>query len=570
MPPSIGSQLIKYEANQVPAIAGALDALSIWNDSSKAKRAGEWGKSAWDMVSSVVRNVQTGKSSWAKYMGEFVNKEWKTSFAKATAARAVKRFFDTAQSKEMNPNWDTNDEIVVLNAAAEHETGTVVKQISSTFFHQLRDFEDSRVVALASNGDPDMTPSNQDDGRSLLIKGGEVVLATMSGDALAARGVLIDLGKTELGPLLADAFKELPQVKWLEAIDKEWDVEDSNFQENERVVTRDGKLATVKGLNMFKKGITLVKLDDGQELEVESRFLNRVFKRNEFVWTARFEPLAQKVVKSIGLIVRVIKTNLFYQVRSLALGTQDLYLAKYMQPMEAKYQAVLNSTPMVQDFKSAAMMDRVVQSPCGIQRRMRNSLQMHEGRMRRDQQMTRELTMVADANAQTYTRVHEKREFASIQGEIPVDELPWNFEHRAPIQNFQNNTDHKSGGVIDWLWSHLWGPQPKQTTLSIENTKQTALSIQDPSRNEKRRRLVTVAGQQGAQPRVEASNQRAAPSEPTSSNLQATTQRLEGSTDATCIPAKQDVKDTTTGWSTTATIVVMMAVMLCALLYFNR
>ena len=137
--------------------------------------------------------------------------------------------------------------------------------------------------------------------------------------------------------------------------------------------------------------------------------------------------MAGKVVKSIGLIIRVQKVNVFYQVRKLSDGTEDLYLAKHMMPMELKYQAVLNSTPMVIDFKAAAIMNsKVKRSPCGLQRKMENNLAMHEGREQYDNELTRQLVTEGDANNLEVARAIDSAKRADAFGLlIDGNELPW-------------------------------------------------------------------------------------------------------------------------------------------------
>ena len=409
----------------IPEVATRIDNLVIWN---KPPATPNWADEAWTMVRGVVGGG--GASSWKKYVDEFLNKTWATDFGKRQAALAVKRFFDTAASKEMNPEWSGDSEVSLLNEAAHHETSTMVKNIANRFFYDLRDFDSGLVSSVGAGGAPDLTP---EDGRGLLIKAGQTALTALSGDELELRGQLISLGKTELGPLLHQAFKKLPHSDWMKAIDKEWDVQDANFRVGERVVTQNGRMAVVAKQHFFKPDVVTVTLaETGHTVDVAASLLNRSFKRGEWTWTARYEPIAGKVVKSIGLITRIQKVNTFYQVRKLSDGISDLYLAKHMMPMALKYQAVLNSTPMVMDFKTATLFDHSVKlNPCNIQARMETSLAMHEGREQYDNALTRQLVKEGNANqkeAAVAAGAMEAGEFGYFGlPQEPGEELPWQY-----------------------------------------------------------------------------------------------------------------------------------------------
>ena len=137
-------------------------------------------------------------------------------------------------------------------------------------------------------------------------------------------------------------------------------------------------------------------------------------------------------MKSIGLITRIQKVNTFYQVRKLSDGISDLYLAKHMMPMALKYQAVLNSTPMVMDFKTATLFDHSVKlNPCNIQARMETSLAMHEGREQYDNALTRQLVKEGNANqkeAAVAAGAMEAGEFGYFGlPQEPGEELPWQY-----------------------------------------------------------------------------------------------------------------------------------------------
>ena len=219
----------------------------------------------------------------------------------------------------------------------------------------------------------------------------------------------------------------------MKAIDKEWDVQDANFRVGERVVTQNGRMAVVAKQHFFKPDVVTVTLaETGHTVDVAASLLNRSFKRGEWTWTARYEPIAGKVVKSIGLITRIQKVNTFYQVRKLSDGISDLYLAKHMMPMALKYQAVLNSTPMVQDFKTATLFDHSVKlNPCNIQARMETSLAMHEGREQYDNALTRQLVKEGNANqkeAAVAAGAMEAGEFGYFGlPQEPGEELPWQY-----------------------------------------------------------------------------------------------------------------------------------------------
>ena len=403
-----------------PRVAAQLNQSPIWN---KSQDDPGWANSAWQLATGIVQSAG-GNSSWKHMLDEFTEKTWATDYGRGQAALAVKRFYSTASGVSMNPEWNGNTEVSLLNKAADHETSSMAMNIANRFFAKLNDFDSGEVQKVGTGGAPDLTPG----GKGLLIKAGQTALSVLSGDELTARGQLIDLGKTELGPLLHSAFQKLPHNDWMQAIEKEWDVEDANFQDGEQVVTQGGRLATVKKAYIFKKDVVTVTLaETGKVVDVKASMLNRVFKRGEWTWTARFEPIAGKVVKSIALIIRVQKTNLFYQLRKLSDGTEDLFLAKHMLPMALKYQAVLNSTPMVQDFRSAALIDSKVKlSPCDMQLKMETSLAMHEGRNQYDNKLTRELITQGDANNLAVARAIEATQTAEGFG-IGVEggDLPW-------------------------------------------------------------------------------------------------------------------------------------------------
>ena len=408
-------QLVLYNPN----VSEKLNSSQIWTTSSSNPG---WAKDAWSLVSGVIKQAG-GNSAWKQYIDEFVNKQWATDYGAKQAALAVKRFYDTASSKSMNPEWSGSTEVASLNKAAYHETGSVARNIANRFFAKLHDFDSGNVLQVG--GAPDLTPN---DGKGLIVKAGQTAISMLTGDELEARGKLIELGKTELGPLLHQAFKKLPHDDWMKAIEKEWDVEDANFRDGEQVVTKSGKLAIIKKSYIFRKDVVTIELaETGKTVDVQASLLNRSFKRAEWVWTARFEPMAGKVVKSIGLIIRVQKVNVFYQVRKLSDGTEDLFLAKHMMPMALKYQAVLNSTPMVIDFKAAAIMNsKVKRSPCGLQKKMENNLAMHEGREQYDNMLTRQLVAEGDANNLEVARAIDSAKRADAFGLlIEGNELPW-------------------------------------------------------------------------------------------------------------------------------------------------
>lgn len=409
------TQVVLYN----PKVAERLNANTIW---TQADLPG-WGKLAWNIVTDVIGQAG-GKSAWKQYIDEFTGKTWATDYGARQAALAVKRFYDTASGTSMNPEWTGNTDVATLNKAAYHETGSMVKNIANRFFAKLHDFDSGNVLSVGGGGAPSLTPG---DGKGLLVKVGQTALSLLTGDELEARGKLIELGKTELGPLLHDAFKKLPHDDWMRAIEKEWDVEDANFRDGEQVVTHSGKLAIVKKAYVFRKDVVSITLaETGKTVDVRAAMLNRAFKRGEWAWTARFEPIAGKVVKSIGLIIRVQKVNVFYQMRKLSDGTEDLFLAKHMLPMDLKYQAVLNSTPMVIDFKQAALMNsRVKRSPCGLQNKMETNLAMHEGREQYDNMLTRQLITEGDANNLEVQRAIVATKAADAFGLNFDEALPW-------------------------------------------------------------------------------------------------------------------------------------------------
>ena len=121
----------------------------------------------------------------------------------------------------------------------------MVKNIANRFFYDLRDFDSGLVQGVGQGGAPELTPG---DGKGLLVKAGQTAVAALSGDELELRGQLISLGKTELGPLLHQAFKKLPHSDWMKAIDKEWDIQDANFRVGERVVTQNGHRLPSSGM----------------------------------------------------------------------------------------------------------------------------------------------------------------------------------------------------------------------------------------------------------------------------------------------------------------------------------
>ena len=458
----------------IPAVSGAIDALTIWND--PVAKPG-WGEEAWKRVSSIVTN-QGGDSTWAKYVGEFAKKTWQTEFGKKAAAIAMRRFFDTAASPTMNPKWHGGSEVTVLNDAAHHETSQLSKELATKFFSGFGDMEDGKVAVVGAGGAPDVTPGG---GKGLLVKAGQMGLSYLSGNDLDLRGQLIALGKTEIGPLMQQAFKKLPHDAWMKAIDKEWDVEDAHFVMGERVVTQSGRMAVVKNINLFKPDVITVTLNNGEEIDVAAHLLNRSFKRGEWAWTARFEPLANKVVKSIGLITRIIKVNVFYQVRKLSDGTDDLYLAKHMMPMELKYQAVLDTTPMAVDFKTASLFDNTVKlNPCNLPAKMANSLAMHEGGAQTDKKMARDLQMVGDANANEMAIAADAADAPGMltQGA----DMPWRHDRAQKLIKNSSTVAKTGQGWFDWLFTP-W--VPKQPALT-EGRRDFPKAIQEKGR----RRLV--------------------------------------------------------------------------------
>ena len=60
----------------------------------------------------------------------------------------MKRFYDTASSKSMNPEWSGNSELATLNKAAYHETGAVARNIANRFFAKLHDFDSGNVLQV--------------------------------------------------------------------------------------------------------------------------------------------------------------------------------------------------------------------------------------------------------------------------------------------------------------------------------------------------------------------------------------------------------------------------------------
>ena len=401
-------------------------------------------------------------------LDEFTGKKWATDYGRGQAALAVKRFYNTASGVAMNPQWNGNTEVSLLDKAANHETSSMAMNIANRFFAKLHDFDSGEVQKVGTGGAPDLTPG----GKGLLLKAGQTAISVLSGDELTARGQLIDLGQSELGPLLHSAFQKLPHNDWMQAIEKEWDVEDANFQDGEQVVTQSGKLARVKKAYIFRKGVVTVTLaETGKVVDVQAAMLNRVFKRGEWAWTARFEPIAGKVVKSIGLIIRVQKTNVFYQLRKLSDGTEDLYLAKHMLPMALKYQAVLNSTPMVLDFRNAALIESKGKlNPCDVQITMETSLAMHEGRNQYDNKLTRELITQGNANNEQVARAIQSTKTAEgFAYGVDGGELPWESVKAKQLVGIARTGQ-------SWL---EWLTGPKDFPLAVK---------------EKRRRLEEASG----------------------------------------------------------------------------
>ena len=474
----------------IPQVATRLDNLVIWN---KPVASPNWADDAWAMVKGVVAGG--GGSSWKKYVDEFLQKEWATDFGKRQAALTVRRFFNTAASKEMNPQWSGDSEVSLLNDAAHHETSTMVKNIANRFFYDLRDFDSGLVQGVGQGGAPELTPG---DGKGLLVKAGQTAVAALSGDELELRGQLISLGKTELGPLLHQAFKKLPHSDWMKAIDKEWDIQDANFRVGERVVTQNGRLAVVAKQHFFKPDVVTITLaETGHTVDVAASLLNRSFKRGEWTWTARFEPIAGKVVKSIGLITRIQKLNTFYQVRKLSDGISDLYLAKHMMPMALKYQAVLNSTPMVMDFKTATLFDqRVKLNPCNIQAKMENSLAMHEGREQYDNALTRQLVKEGNANqkeAAIAAGAQEAGEYGYFGlPQEPGEELPWQYPRAQRMVGVSRTGQ-------SWL---SWLSGAEEFPLAIKEKRRRVLEAANVEG--RRRRLPTQSEESEAQNILEA------------------------------------------------------------------
>ena len=442
------------KVNTVVDVSRTISKLQAWNDPEDEPH---WAEKAWNAVTGVTRLLSRG-SKWSKYIDEFASKRWNTDFAKKQAAKALKRFFETASSSELaNPDWSGSDELTVLNEAAHHETSSLCQQISSRFFQGFQDFTSDEVSKVGQGGAPVMTPG----GGLGLVKGiADAGLAYAKGDALALSGKLIQLGVTELGPLMSSAFKKLPSSAWKAAVDKEFDVEDAHFEELERVVTKNGKMGIVKNINKFRPGVVTVTLDDGQVKDFQAAMINRSFKRGEWCWTARYEAIPGKVIISIGLIERVIKTNLFYQVRILATGLNDLYLAKHLKAMELHYQAVLDTTPMAQDFRHACLFENKVKlDPCNVNRKMEVSLANHEGREAQDQRLTRDLIMVAEANQKEYL---EQQKHISMPGfgggSFQYSDLPWAKQDPRVESNWDN--------VLNWFGSSLQALKPAFQQIS--------------------------------------------------------------------------------------------------------
>ena len=246
-----------------PRVAAQLNQSPIWN---KSQDDPGWANSAWQLATGIVQSAG-GNSSWKHMLDEFTEKTWATDYGRGQAALAVKRFYSTASGVSMNPEWNGNTEVSLLNKAADHETSSMAMNIANRFFAKLNDFDSGEVQKVGTGGAPDLTPG----GKGLLIKAGQTALSVLSGDELTARGQLIDLGKTELGPLLHSAFQKLPHNDWMQAIEKEWDVEDANFQDGEQVVTQGGRLATVKKAYIFKKDVVTVTLaETGKVVDVKA------------------------------------------------------------------------------------------------------------------------------------------------------------------------------------------------------------------------------------------------------------------------------------------------------------
>ena len=526
-----------------------------------------WPEQAWTAITGVTRLLSRG-SKWSKYIDEFASKKWNTDFAKKQAAKALKRFFETASSKELaNPDWTGSDEITVLNEAAHHETSTLCEQISSRFFQGFRDFTSDEVSKVGQGGAPVMTPGN---GLGLVKGIAQAGLAYAKGDAVALSGRLIQLGVTELGPLMSQAFKRLPASAWKAAVDKEFDVEDAHFVELERVVTKNGKLGVVKNINRFKPGVITVQLDDGQVKDFQAAMINRSFKRGEWCWTARYEAIPGKVIISIGLIERVIKINLFYQVRILATGQNDLYLAKHLKAMELHYQAVLDTTPMAQDFRHAALFENKVKlDPCNVDSKMKVSLANHEGRTAQDQRLTRDLIMVAEANQKEYLEQQKRISMPGFGfGSLQHSDLPW-AKQNPNVQSNWNN-------VLDWFGNTLGALRPTFQTLSESQQLQTITQSYTPritsgkepatgTTSDNRRRLV---GRGDAKPQPtresELGSKRAAP-DPSTSVIELSKEPF-GSTSLVCsvdpVPGPL-IGNPTTGMLALAAVILILLLIWC-------
>ena len=106
-------QLVLYNPN----VAEKLNSSQIWTTSSSNPG---WAKDAWSLVSGVIKQAG-GNSAWKQYMDEFVNKQWATDYGAKQAALAVKRFYDTASSKSMNPEWSGSTEVATLNKRSRPE-----------------------------------------------------------------------------------------------------------------------------------------------------------------------------------------------------------------------------------------------------------------------------------------------------------------------------------------------------------------------------------------------------------------------------------------------------------------